>query len=59
MVSFYKNRYPFGYSEDEVFDSILNISSADDDLDPICTKSKFWELIKFDMIEAVELLGPR
>ena len=59
MVSFYKNRYPFGYSEDEIFDSILNISSADDDLTPICTKSKFWELIKFDMIEAVELLGPR
>lgn len=59
MVSFYKNRYPFGYSEDEIFDAILNISSADDDLTPICTKSKFWELIKFDMIEAVELLGPR
>lgn len=59
MVSFYKNRYPFGYGEDEIFAAILNISSADDDLTPICTKSKFWELIKFDMIEAVELLGPR
>lgn len=59
MVSFYKNRYPFGYHEDDIFKAILNISSADNDFDPICKKSKFWELIKFDMIEAVELLGPR
>lgn len=59
MISFYKNRYPFGYDEDDIFDAILNISAADDDLDPICTKSKYWELIKFDVIEAVELLRPR
>lgn len=59
MISLYKNRSPFGYHENEIFAAILNISSADDDLDPICIKSKFWELIKFDMIEAVELLGPR
>jgi hypothetical protein len=59
MISFYKNRYPYGYREDAILEAILNISSADDDLDPICIKSKFWELIKFDMIEAVELLGPR
>ena len=59
MISLYKNRSPFGYHENEIFEAILNISSADDDLDPICIKSKFWELIKFDMIEAVELFGPR
>ena len=59
MISFYKKRYPFGYHENEIFDAILNISGADNDLDPICIKSKFWELIKFDLIEAVELLGPR
>ena len=59
MISFYKQRYPFGYHENEVFDALLNISSADDDLNPVCIKSKFWELIKFDLIEAVELLGPR
>jgi hypothetical protein len=59
MISFYKKRYPFGHHENEVFDALLNISSADDDLNPVCIKSKFWELIKFDLIEAVELLGPR
>ena len=59
MICFYKNRYPYGYREDTILEAILNIASADDDLDPICIKSKFWELIKFDMIEAVELLGPR
>jgi predicted nucleotidyltransferase len=59
MISCYKQRYPFGYDENEVFDALLNISSADDDLNPVCIKSKFWELIKFDLIEAVELLGPR
>ena len=59
MISFYKQRYPFGQHENEVFDALLNISSADDDLNPVCIKSKFWELIKFDLIEAVELLGPR
>ena len=59
MISFYKKRYPFGHHENEIFDAILNISSADNDLDPVCIKSKFWELIKFDLIEAVELLGPR
>ena len=59
MISFYKKRYPFGYNENEIVNALLNISSADNDLDPICIKSKFWELIKFDLIEAVELLGPR
>jgi predicted P-loop ATPase len=59
MVSFYKNRYPFGCHENEIFNAILNISSADDDFDPICKKAKYWELIKYDLIEAVDLLGPR
>jgi len=59
MISFYKKRYPFGYNENEIVNALLNISSVDNDLDPICIKSKFWELIKFDLIEAVELLGPR
>jgi hypothetical protein len=59
MISFYKSRYPFGHAEHEILDAILNVSSADDDFDPICKKAKYWELVKYDLIEAVELLGPR
>lgn len=59
MLGLYRSRNPFGHSDHEILDAILSLSSADDDFDPICKKAKYWELVKYDLIEAVELLGPR
>jgi predicted nucleotidyltransferase component of viral defense system len=54
MFAFHEKRYPFGHKRNEIREAILDCSAADDDFDPVCLKSKFWELIKLDLIEAAE-----
>jgi hypothetical protein len=54
MLGFYKKRYPFGHSPEEMKRKLTAFQTADDDLDPICLKGKYWELIKLDITEAVE-----
>lgn len=46
-------RYPY-HREEDVLDGLTNFSDADNQLDPICLKRKFWELIKYDIEEIVK-----
>jgi len=52
MLDFYKKRYPYSYSRSEIVNKLTDFSEADTDLDPICLKNKYWELIKLDFEEA-------
>jgi len=54
LLSFYKKRYPFGKTEEEITDQLLNSSNADNDFDPICLRNKYWDLIKFDLEAVVQ-----
>ncbi len=54
MISFHEKRYPFGHDKKKLLDALQNFSFVDDDLDPICLKSKYWELIKLDIQAAIE-----
>lgn len=54
MILLHKERYPYGHNEDEIFAGLRNFDSADNDFDPVCLKGKYWELIKLDIIEALE-----
>lgn len=54
MLGFYEKRYPYGYSRDEIINGLTDFEEADLDFDPICLKSKYWELIKLDFQEIIE-----
>lgn len=53
LFKFYKQRYPFGYSEAELLEKLVDFSVADDDFDPKCYRQKYWELIKLDFGELI------
>ncbi len=54
MLEFHETRYEYTHDRNHILSQLLNCSSADDDFDPICLKGKVWELIKLDIIEALQ-----
>lgn len=50
MIEFHKLKYQFGHSEEQIKSGLVNFSIADDDLDPVCLKGYYWELIKLDFV---------
>lgn len=55
MIELHKTRYPYNHVENEIQANFTNFKIADDDFDPICLKGKYWELIKFDITQALQL----
>ncbi len=53
MLALHKKRYPYDHDEQLAWSNITNFSIADDDFEPDCLRSKHWELIKLDIMEAV------
>ena len=51
MLSLYKERYPYGATDEECIAGLTNFSVADSDPDPTCLLSKKWQLIKLDFVE--------
>ncbi len=51
MLSFYTERYPYGFSKEECIKGLTNFGLADNDPDPICLQNKIWQLIKLDFSE--------
>lgn len=54
MLSFFKKRYPYSHTREELIIKLTDFEKADLDFDPICLKDKYWELIKLDIEEAIE-----
>jgi hypothetical protein len=54
MLEFYKKRYPYSYSQEEIIAKLIDFEAADSDLNPICLKNKHWELIKLDIEESIK-----
>lgn len=54
MLKFYQQRYPNSYSREELIIKLTDFKEADSDLDPICLKNKYWELIKLDIEESID-----
>lgn len=57
MLKLHEERYPYGHNEKEILANFLNFEQADTDFDPICLKGKYWEVIKLDILEALEKKG--
>ncbi len=54
MLNFYQEKYPYGYTKEELISKLTDFGVADSDLDPICLKGNYWELIKLDIEEEIE-----
>ena len=51
MMALHKKRYPYSHQEEEIRNNFSDFTNADEDFDPVCLRSKYWELIKLDMID--------
>jgi hypothetical protein len=56
MLEFHEKRYPYTHDKKEIIRNLTHFEHADDDLNPICTKGKYWEFIKEDFQEMVSKL---
>lgn len=53
MIALHALRYPYNHDEQLIKTNFTDFTEADDDFEPICLRGKHWELIKFDLINAV------
>jgi len=58
MLALHKKRYPYDHDEQLAWSNFTNFSTADNDFEPDCLRSKHWELIKLDIMEAAGGLTP-
>ncbi len=58
MLSFYKRRYPYGHSLEEIINGLTDFTSAESDFDPKCLKGKYWEIIKLDIEDSIKETFP-
>lgn len=59
MLALHKMRYPFAHNKTEILENFRNFTEADDDFEPLCLRGKYWELIKLDIINALDSLDGR
>lgn len=52
LLGWFGERYPYLEAKD-VIKGLTTYTRADDEVDPVCFKGKFWDLIKIDISEAV------
>lgn len=53
MLLLHKERYPYGHDANLILSNLKNFDKADKDFNPVCLKGKYWEVVKWDMAEAV------
>jgi hypothetical protein len=57
MLQLHQERYPFTHNEKEILTHFRKFENADADFEPVCLKGKYWEIIKLDILDAVEDYG--
>jgi len=55
MLALHAERYPYSHSKDVLINKFVDFQFADDDLTPICLKGKYWELIKVDFCDIIQI----
>jgi len=55
MLQLHEERYPYSHDRLDILTRFTQFESADADFDPICLKGKYWEIIKLDILEAVQI----
>lgn len=54
MLRLHEQRYPYSHDKKVIIQNFTDFELADDELDPICLRGKYWEFIKEDIVEFVE-----
>ncbi|MEX2564468.1 MAG: nucleotidyl transferase AbiEii/AbiGii toxin family protein [Cyclobacteriaceae bacterium] len=54
LIDLHALKYPYSHEKELILRNMTDFSKADNEPDPICLKGKYWELIKIDIIDAVE-----
>ncbi len=54
MLALHNKRYPYDHDEAIARANFTNFSTADNDFEPHCLNGKCWEVIKLDIMDAVQ-----
>jgi hypothetical protein len=54
MLALHKKRYPYDHDESLLISNFTNFTAADNDFEPDCLRAKHWQLIKLDIMDAVD-----
>lgn len=54
MLQLHEERYPYSHDRQEILARFIQFENVDGDFDPICLKHKYWEIIKLDILEAIQ-----
>lgn len=54
MLSLHERWQPWTHDQEQLLSRLTDFSSADNEPDPRCLQGKIWDLIKLDIIDAVE-----
>ena len=55
MFALHAERYPYSHSKGTLINKLVDFQIADNEADPICLKGKYWELIKEDFGEIIQI----
>jgi hypothetical protein len=53
MLALHEKRHPYTHERALIIENFTDFSGADGDFDPVCLRSKHWEIIKLDIIDFV------
>lgn len=56
MLALHTERYTYSYTKEDLKKKLVDFEYADPDFTPICLRGKYWELIKADIEEWVNIL---
>lgn len=56
MLELHQMRNEYTSNRSQVLSSLVDFTSADEDIDPMCMKGKIWELIKLDLFNELEAI---
>lgn len=59
MLQFHQQRFEYTHDQEKTITAFTDFSLADEDFDPVCLKNKIWELIKLDIVEAIDEMTGR
>jgi hypothetical protein len=59
ILYFHRERFPWSHKLNEILMALTNFSHAEGDFTPNCLLGKYWELIKLDIMEEVQVINRR
>lgn len=54
MLELHRERTPYTHDEQLIIQNFTNFTLAEGDFDPVCLQGKSWDIIKLDLIDAID-----